>query len=95
MKPAPLITVLLAEDHAIVRQGLCALLTVDGHFKTLGEARTGREAVEMARALEGFQAANSRPSENMAARQVWTSVPTSVQNATGPARNSLPRWTSV
>jgi DNA-binding NarL/FixJ family response regulator len=46
-----LITVMLAEDHAIVRQGLCALLKADGHFKMVGEARTGREAVEMARML--------------------------------------------
>jgi len=38
------ITVLLAEDHAIVRQGLCALLNTDGHFKIVGQARTGREA---------------------------------------------------
>jgi DNA-binding NarL/FixJ family response regulator len=45
------ITVLLAEDHAIVRQGLCSLLNADGHFVVLGEARTGREAVEMAQAL--------------------------------------------
>jgi DNA-binding NarL/FixJ family response regulator len=45
------ITVLLAEDHAIVRQGLCALLKSDGHFLVVGEARTGREAVEMAKAL--------------------------------------------
>jgi DNA-binding NarL/FixJ family response regulator len=45
------ITILLAEDHAIVRQGLCALLNVDGHFEMVGEARTGREAVEMARSL--------------------------------------------
>jgi DNA-binding NarL/FixJ family response regulator len=45
------ITVLLAEDHAIVRQGLCALLKTDGHFKIVGEARTGREAVNMARSL--------------------------------------------
>jgi DNA-binding NarL/FixJ family response regulator len=43
------ITVILAEDHAIVRQGLSALLNVDGHFKILGEAKTGREAVDMAR----------------------------------------------
>jgi DNA-binding NarL/FixJ family response regulator len=42
-----LITVLLAEDHAIVRQGLCALLKADGHFHMVGEARTGREAVAM------------------------------------------------
>jgi DNA-binding NarL/FixJ family response regulator len=45
------ITVLLAEDHAIVRQGLCSLLNVEGHFTVVGEARTGREAVEMAQAL--------------------------------------------
>jgi DNA-binding NarL/FixJ family response regulator len=45
------ITVMLAEDHAIVRQGLCALLVADGGFKMAGEARNGREAVEMARAL--------------------------------------------
>ena len=46
------ITVLLAEDHAIVRQGLCALLNADGHFKMVGEAKTGREAVEKAQALQ-------------------------------------------
>jgi DNA-binding NarL/FixJ family response regulator len=45
------ITILLAEDHVIVRQGLCALLHTDGNFKVVGEARTGREAVEMARTL--------------------------------------------
>jgi DNA-binding NarL/FixJ family response regulator len=52
MTTAPLITVLLAEDHAIVRQGLCGLLNTDGHFRILGEARTGREAVELARTLK-------------------------------------------
>ncbi len=45
------ITVLLAEDHAVVRQGLCALLTADGNFLIVGQARTGREAVEQAQAL--------------------------------------------
>lgn len=46
------ITVLLAEDHAVVRQGLCALLNADGHFVIVGEARTGREAVDMAKSLK-------------------------------------------
>ena len=46
------ITVLLAEDHAIVRQGLCALLNTDGHFKIVGQARTGREAVLLAESLK-------------------------------------------
>jgi DNA-binding NarL/FixJ family response regulator len=47
----PMITVLLAEDHDVVRQGLCALLQADGHFRVVGEAHTGREAVAMAKAL--------------------------------------------
>src|SRR5512140_1261464 len=45
------ITVLLAEDHATVRQSLCALLNRDGKIKIVGEARTGREAVELAQSL--------------------------------------------
>jgi DNA-binding NarL/FixJ family response regulator len=48
MIPAKKITVMLAEDHSVVRQGLCALLNADGNFTIVGEARTGREAVEMA-----------------------------------------------
>ena len=51
MTAAKQITVLLAEDHAIVRQGLCSLLRADGHFQVVGEARTGREAVELAQKL--------------------------------------------
>src|ERR1044071_6934189 len=51
MTPAKQITVLLAEDHAIVRQGVCALLKMDGHFLIVGEARTGREAVDLALVL--------------------------------------------
>jgi DNA-binding NarL/FixJ family response regulator len=45
------ISVLLADDHAVVRQGLSALLSTDGHFVIAGQARTGREAVEMAQTL--------------------------------------------
>jgi DNA-binding NarL/FixJ family response regulator len=52
MNSSKAITVLLAEDHAIVRQGLCALLKADGHFQMVGEARTGREAVTMAHKLK-------------------------------------------
>ena len=35
-----------------MRQGLCALLAVDGRFKVAGEARTGREAVKLAEELQ-------------------------------------------
>lgn len=43
-----LITVLLAEDHLIVRQGLRKLLEGGGDIQVVGEASSGREAVEMA-----------------------------------------------
>ena len=52
MTPSAKITILLAEDHAIVRQGLRALLQADGGFLIIGEAKTGREAVEMALRLK-------------------------------------------
>ncbi|HWA11239.1 MAG TPA: response regulator transcription factor [Opitutaceae bacterium] len=52
MIPTKPITLMLAEDHAIVRQGLCALLATEPQFKMMGEAKTGREAVEMAQALK-------------------------------------------
>jgi len=51
MSVAKPITVLLAEEHVVVRQGLCSLLNADGDFKIVGEARTGREAVELVRTL--------------------------------------------
>jgi DNA-binding NarL/FixJ family response regulator len=51
MNQSKTIRVLMAEDHAVVRQGLCCLLRSDGHFEIVGEARTGREAVDLARSL--------------------------------------------
>jgi DNA-binding NarL/FixJ family response regulator len=51
MIPSPPVTILLVEDHAIVRQGLCALLEADGNFVIVGQARSGRDAVKRALAL--------------------------------------------
>ena len=51
MTPETPITILLAEDHAIVRQGLRALLNVEPDFRVIGEAQTGREAVKLAETL--------------------------------------------
>lgn len=48
MKP---ITVLLAEDHMIVREGLRALLKLETDIEVIGEAENGRQAVELARKL--------------------------------------------
>lgn len=41
------ITVLLAEDHAIVRQGLRLLVEVNGDIEIVAEAKSGREAVQL------------------------------------------------
>ncbi len=45
------ITVLLADDHTVVREGLRSLLEAEGDIEVVGEAATGREAVELARKL--------------------------------------------
>ena len=43
------ITVLLADDHVVVRQGLCALLTSEGDIEVVAEAENGRQAVALAK----------------------------------------------
>jgi len=45
------ISVLLVDDHTIVRQGLKALLNAEKNITIAGEAQTGREAVELATQL--------------------------------------------
>jgi len=40
------ITVLIADDHAIVREGLRYLLEAQGNIKVIGEAANGREAIK-------------------------------------------------
>ena len=47
MNLAPPITVLLADDHRIVREGLRRLLEIERDIEVVGEAATGRQAVEM------------------------------------------------
>ena len=48
MKP---ITVLLADDHQIVREGFSSLLKHERDIDVIGEAETGREAVAMVKKL--------------------------------------------
>jgi DNA-binding NarL/FixJ family response regulator len=45
------ITVLLADDHIVVRQGLRALLQAEGDVDVVGEADTGRQAVHLTKKL--------------------------------------------
>jgi DNA-binding NarL/FixJ family response regulator len=46
------ITILLADDHTVVRQGIRALLTCEADFQIVGEVGTGRHAVTAARDLK-------------------------------------------
>ncbi|MBI3538476.1 MAG: response regulator transcription factor [Chloroflexi bacterium] len=46
------IRILIADDHAIVRRGLRALISTDAELQLIGEASDGIEAVEKTRALK-------------------------------------------
>jgi two-component system invasion response regulator UvrY len=50
---AATIRVLIADDHAIVREGLKQILADTGDIVVAGEAQTGHEAIQLARAFEG------------------------------------------
>jgi NarL family two-component system response regulator LiaR len=52
MPEGELIRVLVAEDHAVVREGLCSLLTARYGVQVVGEAADGLEAVEKAQSLQ-------------------------------------------
>jgi two-component system NarL family response regulator len=43
--------VLIADDHRVVREGLCAILETKDDIQVVGEAQDGGEAVEKARSL--------------------------------------------
>src|ERR687892_2384269 len=47
-EPTDMIRVILADDHAVVRAGLKAVLGVARDIEVIGEARTGVEAVALA-----------------------------------------------
>jgi len=49
--PAP-IRLLIADDHPVVRDGLCNMFARDPEFEVLGEAADGSEAVRLAAALQ-------------------------------------------
>lgn len=45
------IRIVIADDHAVVRQGLVMLLSLDGELEVIGQAANGLEALHTARAL--------------------------------------------
>lgn len=46
------IRIVIADDHAVVRQGLRMFLLDDPEFDVIGEARNGAEALDLARQLQ-------------------------------------------
>jgi DNA-binding NarL/FixJ family response regulator len=75
------ITVLVVDDHNIVRQGLRALLLAEGDITIVGEAQSGREAVQMAAQLRPeiviMDLAMPLLNGAEATRQILKEVPTS------------------
>lgn len=51
-RPTPVIRVLIADDHAMVRQGLCGLLAGYADIEVAGEAANGQEAVALTTQLQ-------------------------------------------
>src|SRR5882672_3344736 len=73
------ITVLLVDDHNVVRQGLKALLLAEGDLSVIAEAQTGREAVQLASqhrpAIVVMDLAMPRLNGSEATRQILKVVP--------------------
>ncbi|MFT4691180.1 MAG: response regulator transcription factor [Verrucomicrobiia bacterium] len=46
------ITILLADDHPVVREGIRSCLAAFGHLNIVGEACNGQEAIDQAKALQ-------------------------------------------
>jgi YesN/AraC family two-component response regulator len=44
-------SVLIADDNALIRQGLCELFSREADFEVCGEAENGRQAIEEAQDL--------------------------------------------
>lgn len=52
MSPSRKTRILLADDHTVVRRGFGLILSKEADFEVVGEARSGREAVELAESLQ-------------------------------------------
>lgn len=51
-KPAPIISILIIDDHAVVRQGLRMFIDLQDDMQVVGEGTNGSEAVELASQLK-------------------------------------------
>ena len=65
-----MIRVLIADDNAVIRQGVRALLTAAADdIEVVGEAATGREAIEQAELLHARRRAARHPHAGHGRRQ--------------------------
>ncbi|MHC4737397.1 MAG: response regulator transcription factor [Planctomycetota bacterium] len=46
------VKILMADDHKIVREGLCALINSEPDMEVIGQAQDGREAIKLTRQLK-------------------------------------------
>ena len=46
------ISVLIVDDHSVVRMGMAALLSAEADMQVVGNAKNGLEAISQARALQ-------------------------------------------
>jgi DNA-binding NarL/FixJ family response regulator len=73
------VTILLVDDHTIVRQGLKALMMSEKNLQIVGEAQTGREAVDLVGQLRPsvviMDLAMPRLNGAEATRQILKAVP--------------------
>ena len=46
------VQIVIAEDHTILREGLCSLLSSNPNFEIVGEAGDGREAIRCVEKLK-------------------------------------------
>jgi DNA-binding NarL/FixJ family response regulator len=74
------ITVLLAEDHTIVREGFRALLELEDDIEVIGEAADGRQAIDLVKRLRPtvvvMDVAMASLNGLEATRQILKAVPT-------------------
>ncbi len=79
MTPESRITVLLADDHTVVRQGLCRLLEDESDIEVVGEASSGSDAVKLTTALRPavvvMDIAMPKSNGLEATRQIYKTVP--------------------
>jgi DNA-binding NarL/FixJ family response regulator len=74
------ITVLLAEDHTIVREALCIMLELEADLELVGAVQDGRQAVEMVKKLRPDVVLMDIAMQHLngleATRQAFKAVPT-------------------